>query len=61
MVAPYIMYGGKRNMESQRCPKCHEILVRLEDGTYDCRCARLESDNRNEDYPSLDQSSPDES
>ena len=48
-------------MESQRCPKCHEILVRLEDGTYDCRCARLESDNRNEDYPSLDQSSPDES
>jgi len=40
-------------MKEKRCPKCHEILVRLEDDTYDCRCSRLESDRLNEDYPSL--------
>ena len=28
-------------------------MIRLEDGTYDCGCARLESDRLNEDYPSF--------
>jgi len=48
----------------RRCKKCGEILVKLSDGTYDCRCARLEADSQNEDYPGLeqneDQNVPDE-
>lgn len=40
---------------TKRCPRCGEDLVRLEDGTYDCRCARLESDQANQEYPGVDQ------
>lgn len=40
---------------TKKCPKCGEDLVRLADGTYDCRCARIEADQDTQTYPGVDQ------
>jgi len=32
------------------CPKCNQVMVRLEDGTYDCGCPLVDPDP---EYPSL--------
>jgi len=40
------------NLKTNICHKCGQVMVRLEDGTYDCGC-RYPDDEY--DYPSIEQ------